>query len=514
MEITYCDNCGSKIGSGAPSTGTAKCSEEGKIYCHQCAELFEHTTSSLLSIPLPEVASIHDVSTRTAIAVAQEPPRREGSVTKFFFCETCGKRITDKQILDGQGRDKKLKGVYCKDCAVGVMTMEMDAVNIEMLAKSKRKTPSPLAPEQNEARTSPNKASGMIRTHEIPQRHQQSMAAPAAKQLPLLLAIGMVIIVSGIVAWVVAKNQAAAPDRGITHKEKAETAEATTETSKNRLLADGQAQPELPTTSATTFETAVVPRTTEANPPDPAVQPAARTPGNKGRELFAVILDKLNPILQQHQFFAAQQLLTTKRSDPAFAAAAELIEKEQADLADARALRSRAMGALCAKAGNVVTLKWKSKGITGIVKAASNGESVDLVPTTGPDLMVSTDQLDGDNVDDMLPIDKGKNRAEDLRRRGLIYLFANQLVRAEGYFVRARDSGMGDAITPYLERIEMLKQEPTAVNDWKRAEELFAKKNWTEAKQVYESLLREHAGSIVLAVNAETLKQRLATIGR
>ena len=33
------------------------------------------------------------------------------------------KRITDEQILEGLGRDKKLKGVYCKDCAVGVMTM-------------------------------------------------------------------------------------------------------------------------------------------------------------------------------------------------------------------------------------------------------------------------------------------------------------------------------------------------------------------------------------------------------
>ena len=29
--------------------------------------------------------------------------------------------ITDKQILEGLGRDKKLKGVYCQDCAVGVI---------------------------------------------------------------------------------------------------------------------------------------------------------------------------------------------------------------------------------------------------------------------------------------------------------------------------------------------------------------------------------------------------------
>ncbi len=43
---------------------------------------------------------------------------------KFFFCEGCGKRITDAEIERGDGKDKKLKGVYCKACAVGVLTME------------------------------------------------------------------------------------------------------------------------------------------------------------------------------------------------------------------------------------------------------------------------------------------------------------------------------------------------------------------------------------------------------
>ena len=43
---------------------------------------------------------------------------------KFYFCEGCGKRITDMDIGAGEGKDKKLKGVYCKTCAVGVMTME------------------------------------------------------------------------------------------------------------------------------------------------------------------------------------------------------------------------------------------------------------------------------------------------------------------------------------------------------------------------------------------------------
>ena len=43
---------------------------------------------------------------------------------KFWFCEGCGRRITEAQIAAGHGRDKKLKGVYCGTCAVGVTTME------------------------------------------------------------------------------------------------------------------------------------------------------------------------------------------------------------------------------------------------------------------------------------------------------------------------------------------------------------------------------------------------------
>lgn len=43
---------------------------------------------------------------------------------KFYFCETCGRRITDAQVARGEGRDKKLRGVYCSECAVAVSTLD------------------------------------------------------------------------------------------------------------------------------------------------------------------------------------------------------------------------------------------------------------------------------------------------------------------------------------------------------------------------------------------------------
>ena len=88
----------------------------------------------------------------------------------FYFCETCGKRVTDIDIERGAGRDKKLKGVYCSSCAVGVMTMEMDAITDESLGLSPKSTHSRATTADMEALKDeprlPSSASG--RSHAAP----------------------------------------------------------------------------------------------------------------------------------------------------------------------------------------------------------------------------------------------------------------------------------------------------------------------------------------------------------
>ena len=66
----------------------------------------------------------------------------------FYFCETCGKRVTEIDIERGAARDKKLKGVYCQSCAVGIHTMDMAAINLDLLDKKSDapEAPSPVAP--------------------------------------------------------------------------------------------------------------------------------------------------------------------------------------------------------------------------------------------------------------------------------------------------------------------------------------------------------------------------------
>ncbi|MCW8129800.1 MAG: hypothetical protein KIS92_05545 [Planctomycetota bacterium] len=62
---------------------------------------------------------------------------------KFYFCETCGKRVTEQDVEAGRARNKKLNGVFCAGCAEGVMTMELQPVSEDEARRllNKRNTP-------------------------------------------------------------------------------------------------------------------------------------------------------------------------------------------------------------------------------------------------------------------------------------------------------------------------------------------------------------------------------------
>jgi len=539
MEIKYCDNCRSKIGSGELSAGTAKRSEEGKVYCHKCALLYEHTSSALLQVPAP--ASINDQTTQV-VSVVQEPGT---AVTKFYFCETCGKRITDKQILEGLGRDKKLKGVYCKDCAVGVMTMEMDAVNIEQLGKEKPKTPS----GQDATKPTQRKGSGAVRLHDIAQRpHPPGKATTGAKndRFPMLLAIGAAFVI-GVIVTVVVMKQPSVPHERASQTVRAELARKLSPPPETPLSASpvksniSEQSPIAPEPSVPEKKTVLLnetpksslpiekapstspveatpagPQATEMKPQEPAAPLPVIAPVDKGRDQFAAVLKDLAPLMRQSHFNDAEKLLNEKLRDPAFEAAAESLKKEKEDLAEIRALRHRAIDALRTKSGSTVTLTMRGAKITGTVKDDSNHTDLALALRDGPEMTIRADQLDVQDVDAYAPVETGIAKAKDLGMRGLLFLAAEEMAKAEEYFTKARDAGLGNGVMPYLERIKALKseaREAAAFEVWKKAEGLFASKNWKAAKQAYEALERDYAGSAALANNAMTLKERLEAIG-
>lgn len=51
--------------------------------------------------------------------------------TKFFFCETCGSRITGDDLDAGGAKNKQVKGYYCSRCAREVKTLSFTAYNEE-----------------------------------------------------------------------------------------------------------------------------------------------------------------------------------------------------------------------------------------------------------------------------------------------------------------------------------------------------------------------------------------------
>jgi hypothetical protein len=106
----------------------------------------------------------------------------------FYFCETCGRRLTDEDLNKGLGRNKKLKGVYCQGCAEGVLTIETLAIQ-DMTAKGH-------ALKEDAAPIPASDPRRPIVTHR-PVAPSREKAALATSSSPLLIAGAIVAVIAG-----------------------------------------------------------------------------------------------------------------------------------------------------------------------------------------------------------------------------------------------------------------------------------------------------------------------------
>jgi hypothetical protein len=196
MEIMHCSGCGVRVSKSADLHRT----DDGGIYCAKCSALYEQSSSALL-------AAIDDRAIR----------KPADGTMKFYFCETCGKRVTDLDLAIGEGRDKKLKGIYCKGCAESVMTMEMNAINIEKLAKSKQSRTTP-PHDQDRPRDLRRSSGGHARPRPSAQRQPQGDAEPKKNpsRSSLLFVLGTVMIGIGGIAAIFAMKKGSGPDERAT----------------------------------------------------------------------------------------------------------------------------------------------------------------------------------------------------------------------------------------------------------------------------------------------------------
>ncbi len=125
---------------------------------------------------------------------------------KFYFCEGCGQRITEHDLAAGEGRDKKLKGVYCSNCAVGVMTMETLPLTDEEARKVLESTPArpgSRAPSKTPRRRT--SAAGLPISDRAGTPRRQGVyhpntapAKPASKQYLIVLAVAGVLLLTSV----------------------------------------------------------------------------------------------------------------------------------------------------------------------------------------------------------------------------------------------------------------------------------------------------------------------------
>jgi hypothetical protein len=157
-----CDRCGAELGAAEVERARTQNLPDKQVLCSLCVGVPELKNESgavlrpipqtlenqktaigmpALNLPMNRFAKSAAIlvpisrtleNQKTAVGMPALPsPGAQRDITAFFFCEKCGKRVTDKQLQAGEGRDKKVKGVYCKECAAGVLTVEFEAVNPE-----------------------------------------------------------------------------------------------------------------------------------------------------------------------------------------------------------------------------------------------------------------------------------------------------------------------------------------------------------------------------------------------
>src|SRR5262249_54529263 len=138
--------------------------------------------------------------------------------------------------------------------------------------------------------------------------------------------------------------------------------------------------------------------------------------------------------------------------------------------------------------GKTVTIRCGKSSLSGKVQNDSSVKGIALKLADGPEMTVGPDQLEAADINAFAPAQDGAEKAEDLHRRGLLFLAANDPAKSKEFFKAAREAGLGDAVNPYLERLEVIELgelEIAARKCWTAAEALFTGKQWKEAQVAY-----------------------------
>jgi hypothetical protein len=453
----------------------------------------------------------------------------------FYFCEKCGKRVTELDIEAGKARDKKFNGVFCATCAQGVLTQENLAITDEDVKKYLGDKPpaaaatveqvsvsKPAGPRDTKGRihlpeTSAPKIAPVARTtHGHSQGH-----LPRAKQQSNAAVIGagvgaaVIVLVLGLVLTggnPPPREKPVPPKDTVAHNDVRPPPPNAFSTRNPAPEVRVPAPVEKPPEPAPVVEPAK-PEPAPTLPREPAPEPS-QTPATPASEPAVVAADP-KPAPTAPVTPTDAEPATAPADQPAASVAPDPKTDDKAAML--RELREAALAALRQMTGKKVTLK-KGDGVwIGTVQPSADEMRLTLKLSSGPDVLLTSDQLALDDAVLHAPLGSGPAEAEGLRRRGILYLDAGDASKAKGFLLKAKERGLADAAVPYLALIETIESElleKKAKESWDRAEAHYAQRKFRPARDAYESFAQEYEKSRVMLDNYLKLRDRIEAIDR
>jgi len=108
---------------------------------------------------------------------------------KIFFCEGCGKKLTDKDLTKGTAKDKQKAGLYCMSCAAGVATDRYSDKVIKAVSRARF--------ERNEAHAFDNPVAESVAVETLSQQRSSSYAW-------VILLVALSVVVAGLIFFLLA----------------------------------------------------------------------------------------------------------------------------------------------------------------------------------------------------------------------------------------------------------------------------------------------------------------------
>jgi hypothetical protein len=486
---------------------------------------------------------------------------------KFWFCEKCGKRVTDVDIAEGDARDKKAKGVYCTDCGVGINTVELDAITDEQLARGHgRITPQPPARKPSNIKITAYVPKAR-RSVEPRTTEPRAPATPSDKKSDIMMFLagaGGIVIVGMAVMFLLPRGRTPAAPAPETQGKPAPTlaanAPATVPDNMAPLLAKPSADSaELPlsldSASAAQREkdsagwkkvqeieridrndsaariaaaeaflrnhpysahagrvTALLKRAkgnTTTSSDFGKLEPG--TQGDRQQLLEDFALDMLN-LYKYNRFASARSRVEKGLQDKEHAAIFDWLQREKKDLDDMLELRNAAFNALRADAGNTVTLKIGEKKLTGKLKPGPAADEL-LFDADGTERHLTAEKLDSEEVLRLQPVLSDANRGDALRLRGYLLLTDWNASGAREYFNQAAAAGLDVSVyRQWLKILDLALLELQANRHWNYAERYMEAKHYLNARNAYRMLATECASTRFYASKKDEVKERLAEL--